>query len=401
MTDAWEEFCRKAGDRSVAGYVERGDAPGAPGRWAASFVDASDRFRLSPSDTVEELESRTRRSLRGDPHRALIGYAGFDAVSLWEPLLRAVPSGSPFPLGEFAVFDRLRWRRTRLPRQPARLRWSSSGEPVTPRAETLPSRAYQRSVRRLHRAIGDGDAFQVVLATRRRFGRPDDLLERVGRLRAFERFAYFYYLRFDDREIVGASPESVVELRPPIATVHPIAGTLPRAQRPGRRALSQDPKELAEHRMLVDLARNDLGRISEPGSVRVAWRERGYRFARLQHLVSRVDGRVVRGTGPWAALAATFPAGTVSGAPKIRATQLIRREEATWRGPYAGTVGLLTGDGDAAWALAIRTAFAAGSDLYTAAGAGIVWDSQPEREYDEVRVKLGMVEASLVGRRGR
>ncbi len=397
MTDAWEEFCRAARDRPVAGYVERGDAPGAPGRWAASFVDATDRFSLSRSDTVEELELRTRRALRGDRHRAIIGYAGFDAVSLWEPLLRAVPSGSPFPLGEFAVIDRVRWRRTGIARRPGRLRRPSSPSSAPLREETLPSRAYQRSVRRLHRAIGDGDAFQVVLATRRRFRRPDDLIERAGRLRALERFAYFYYLRFDNREIVGASPESVVELRPPVATVHPIAGTLPRAPRPDRRALSHDPKELAEHRMLVDLARNDLGRISEPGSVRVVWRERGYRFARLQHLVSRVDGRIVPATGPWTALAATFPAGTVSGAPKIRATQLIRREERTWRGPYAGTVGLVTGDGTAAWALAIRTAFVAGSDLYTAAGAGIVWDSQPAREYDEVRVKLGMVEASLIG----
>ncbi len=397
MIDAWEEFCRASDGRAVAGYFERGDAPGAPGRWAASFVDPADRFRLQRSDTVEELDARTRRALRGTRGRALVGYVGFDAVSLWEPLLRRVPAGSPFPLGEFALVDRLRWHRTRTRPGRAPSKATESRPVVPPREETLPSRRYQDSVRRLHDAIGNGDAFQIVLASRRRFHRPNDLLVRAGRLRARERFAYFYYLRFDDREIVGASPESVVELDPPRATIHPIAGTLPRDPWPGRPPLSRDPKELAEHRMLVDLARNDLGRIARPGSVRVVWRERPYRFARLQHLISRVDGRVPRGTGPWTTLSATFPAGTVSGAPKVRATQLLRREERTWRGPYAGAVGLLTDDGSATWALAIRTAFAHRSDLYTAAGAGIVWDSVPRREYDEVRVKLGMVEATLIG----
>ncbi len=397
MNDPWSAFVRRAEGAVCAGYIERGDAPGTPGRWAASFVDPRERFALGSHDSVASLEDHTARMLRGRRDRALIGYAGFDAVSLFEPLLRAVPPGSPFPLGEFAVVDRLRFER--VARLPMRARASrESRYDGRPLQETLGQRPFERAVRRAREAVGDGEAFQVVIGTRRSWPRPEDLLERAGRLRRHERFAYFYYLRFDDREIVGASPESVLEVDAGRAYVSPIAGTLPRGPaRRGRRTLARDPKELAEHRMLVDLGRNDLGRISQAGTVRVLWKERGERFARLEHLISRVGGRLRRDVGPWEALAATFPAGTVSGAPKIRATRIIRSEERTWRGPYGGAVGLLRGNGDAAWALSIRSGFAAGRYLYTAAGAGIVWQSRPRREYHEVLTKLAQVESTLVG----
>ena len=149
--------------------------------------------------------------------------------------------------------------------------------------------------------------------------------------------------------------------------------------------------------MLVDLARNDLGRIARPRTVRLLSRERRVRYARLDHLVSRVAADLEPSVGPWDALAATFPAGTVSGAPKIRATELLEREEGTWRGPYAGAVGLLRPGGRADWALAIRTGFAVGPRLYTAAGAGIVYRSEPRREFAETLTKLAHVEESLAG----
>ncbi|MFZ0699261.1 MAG: anthranilate synthase component I family protein [Thermoplasmata archaeon] len=397
MNDPWEEFVRRSRDGACAGYIERGDAPGIPGRWATSFVEPRARFPIGPRDTTASLEDRTARTLRGRKDRALIGYIGFDAVSAFEPLLRKVPPGTPFPIGEFAVIDRLHLERVpRRSMHPVASR--ESRHPGRPLHETLPQRRFERAVRRARAAVGDGEAFQVVVATRRSWPRPANLLERAGRLRAVERFAYFYYLRFDDREIVGASPESALEVRGGRAYISPIAGTLPRGRaRRGRRALEKDPKELAEHRMLVDLARNDLGRISEAGTVRILSRERRERFARLEHLISRVGGRLRPEVGPWEALAATFPAGTVSGAPKIRATQVLRQQERTWRGPYGGAVGLLRGNGDAAWALSIRTAFAAAGTLHTAAGAGIVWQSQPRREYREVLAKLAQVESTLVG----
>ena len=397
MTDPWRDFVEASEGSECAGYFERGLAPGLPGRWAASFTEPDDYWPLRPRDNAVELDARTDRQLRGDAHRALVGYVGFDATALFEPLLHGAPPGSPFPLGEWALVTRLRLHRIERSPKPSRQR--PDGELPEPLADTLPRASFERSVERLREAVGAGEAFQVVLSHRRTWHRPEDLLDRVALLRARERFAYFYYLRFGDREILGASPESVLETRGYRAYLSPIAATRPRHSTAGRRRLHRDPKELAEHRMLVDLARNDLGRISEPGSVRLVWEERLERFARLEHLISRVEGTLPKSVGPWSALAATFPAGTVSGAPKIRATQLLRREERTWRGPYAGAVGLIRGNGDAAWALAIRSAFSHRDRLHTAAGAGIVWHSRPPREFHETLLKLEELETTLLGRR--
>jgi anthranilate synthase component 1 len=246
--------------------------------------------------------------------------------------------------------------------------------------------------------IRNGEAYQVVLGHRREWKRPTNLLERAGQLRASERYAFFFYLRFGDYEILGASPESVVEIAGDRAFLNPIAGTIPRRMgRSPRMPLALDPKELAEHRMLVDLARNDLGAVARTGTVQLLSREKIERFTRLDHLVTHVGARLKPGLGSWDVLSAAFPAGTVSGAPKIRATELLRREEDSWRGPYAGTVGLLEGGRHADWALAIRTGFAAGERLYTAAGAGIVHLSEPRREFEETLAKLAHVEAMLAG----
>lgn len=397
MTDPWPEFVAASEGMECVGYFERGQAPGLSGRWAASFTEPEDRWTLQSGDSAEVLDQRTERQLRGEAERGLVGYVGFDATSLFEPLVATAPRGSPFPLGEWALVSRLRLRRVERLAAPPRDR--PHGDVPRPLDDTLPRSDYERSVRRLREAVGSGEAFQVVLSHRRTWRRPEDLLARATLLRARERFAYFYYLKFGDREILGASPESVLETRNHRAFLSPIAATRPRRRTAGRQALGRDPKELAEHRMLVDLARNDLGRVSVPGSVRLIWEERLERFARLEHLISRVEGTLPPSVGPWSALAATFPAGTVSGAPKIRATQLLRREERSWRGPYAGAVGLIRGNGDAAWALTIRSAFTHRDRLYTAAGAGIVWHSQPLREFHETLLKLEELETTLLGRR--
>jgi anthranilate synthase component 1 len=149
--------------------------------------------------------------------------------------------------------------------------------------------------------------------------------------------------------------------------------------------------------MLVDLARNDLGKVSKPGTVRLLWQERRETFSRLEHLVSSGSGQLKPGVGPIDALGAVFPAGTVSGAPKIRATHLLRAEERTWRGPYAGTVGLIRPGGEAHWGLTIRSAFLDARNMFTAAGAGIVHASEPQREFDETLTKLSQLEATLLG----
>ena len=389
----WEEFVEFAPDREIAGYFERAPDNSNGVGVALAFDRAEQLLTLRRKDGVEELARTTDRFL-AEPRSAIVGYLGFDAVRLFEPALsQHVPDG-PFPLGELAFVRNARTERA----SPPPCRPFRRGHVERPSRDSLPAKEFGRSVRRLVDAIRAGEAFQVVLAHRREWRRPRDLLDRATRLRATERFAFFYYLKFGDREIVGASPESVVEVRGEHAYINPIAGTLPaRPSGVPRLPLAHDPKELAEHRMLVDLARNDLGAVSRPGSVELVWEERRKRYARLEHLVSRVHGRLRKGVGSWGALAATFPAGTVSGAPKIRATELLRAEERTWRGPYAGTVALLRPRGVADFALAIRTGFAEGRRLYTAAGAGVVHRSDPRREFDETLSKLEHVEAMLVG----
>jgi anthranilate synthase component 1 len=389
----WDEFAAVAPDREVAGYFERAPSDGSEVGLALAFDRADQVVVIDRKNGLEGLGRATDRFLH-DPQFAVVGYVGFDAVGLFEPALAHFPAGAPFPLGELAFVRNARVAKS----PPPAARPYETARVGPPTRDSLPARPFARSVRRLVSAIRAGEAFQVVLAHRREWPRPPELLARAARLRATERFAFFYYLKFGSREIVGASPESVVEVRGDRAYVNPIAGTLPRgASRRPRLPLYRDPKELAEHRMLVDLARNDLGSVSRPGSVGLVWEERRQRFARLEHLVSRVRGRLRKDVGPWEALAATFPAGTVSGAPKIRATELLRQEEATWRGPYGGAVGLLRPHRQADFALAIRSAFATENRLYTAAGAGIVHRSEPAREFDETVAKLEHVEATLVG----
>jgi anthranilate/para-aminobenzoate synthase component I len=398
MTDPWDTFTHEAVGREVVGYFEEaGRTPGAAGR-ATWFTRPVAVRALGPRSDPTDAARALARFLSAGRRRAVIGYLGFDAVGLFEPRLRPGPDGGPFPVGEFAFVERP--SRAWVPAR-ARTAQPSAGGAHRPVEDSLPLREFERGVRRLVEEIRAGEAYQVVLAHRRAFPRPDDLLRRAGRLRASERYSFFYYLRSGDREILGATPESVAEVRGSRGFVNPIAGTIPRGRGArGRRPLAADPKELAEHRMLVDLARNDLGSVALPGSVRLRSRERLERYARLDHLVTRVAARLRPGVGPWEVLAAAFPAGTVAGAPKIRATELLRREEATWRGPYAGTVGLIEPGGRAAWALAIRTAFAARDLVYTAAGAGIVHRSEPRREFDETLTKLAQVESAVVGRRG-
>jgi anthranilate/para-aminobenzoate synthase component I len=396
MTDPWAEFERGAEGREVAGYFEVAPRrPGGEGR-AVSFLTASEVRTVTPRTDPADEARYVGKFLGRGRGRAAIGFLGFDAVGLFEQRSRKFPSGDPFPLGAFAMVERP--TRTRVAtRVPGR----SLGRPPPahrPIADSLPRQGFERSVGRLIHDIRNGEAYQVVLAHRRTWSRPSDLLARAGRLRATERFAFFYYLRFGDVEIVGATPESVIEVAGERASLNPIAGTIPHGKgSAGRAPLALDPKELAEHRMLVDLARNDLGAVSRPGTVRLVTVERLERFARVDHLVTHVASRLRPGVGPWNVLAAAFPAGTVTGAPKIRATELLRREEASWRGPYAGTVGLLESGGRADWALAIRTGFAEGRRLYTAAGAGVVHQSIPRREFDETLAKLAHVESTLVG----
>jgi anthranilate synthase component 1 len=247
---------------------------------------------------------------------------------------------------------------------------------------------FKAAVARVKDYILAGDAMQVVLSQRMSVtlaARPIDVYRA---LRSLNPSPYMYFLDFGEFQVVGASPEVLVRVQGGEATVRPIAGTRPRGRTPEEdRALEAelraDPKELAEHLMLIDLGRNDVGRIAETGSVVVTDQMIVERYSHVMHLVSEVHGRIRDGLSAIDVLKATFPAGTLSGAPKVRAMEIINELEPVRRGIYAGAVGYLDWHGEADLAIAIRTALVEDGTLHVQAGAGIVADSDPDREWEE------------------
>ncbi|WP_018993234.1 anthranilate synthase component I [Thioalkalivibrio sp. ALgr1] len=351
----------------------------------------------------------------------LVGYFGFETVRLIEPRLEGPEK--PDALGlpdillmvseEVVVYDNLSGRlylvvhadtsrpdgqavaAERLDELESRI-----GEPLVPPEdpphphavpEYVPgwsAEGFQAAVARAQEYIMDGDVMQVVLAQRMSvpFSAPPLNLYRA--LRALNPSPYMYYLDLDDHHVVGASPEILVRLEDDRVTVRPIAGTRPRGRTEEEdRALEvellADPKERAEHLMLIDLGRNDVGRVCEIGSVEVTDTMTIERYSHVMHIVSNVEGQLAPGHSPMDVLRATFPAGTVSGAPKIRALEIIDELEPVKRGPYSGAVGYLSWSGNMDTAIAIRTAVLHDGELHIQAGAGVVHDSVPENEWQE------------------
>ncbi|MFL5505884.1 MAG: anthranilate synthase component I family protein, partial [Gemmatimonadales bacterium] len=259
---------------------------------------------------------------------------------------------------------------------------------------------YEAAVRRVKEYIAAGDTFQTVLSRRIDLEAPPPLLA-YRYLRALNPAPYLYYLHFDEISIVGSSPEILVRVEEGEVTLRPIAGTRPRGATPDADAameaeLLADPKERAEHLMLVDLGRNDVGRVAAYGSVRLTAFMTVERYSHVMHLVSEVRGRLRDGIDALAALAACFPAGTVSGAPKVRAMEIIDELEPTRRGPYAGAVGYVGwGARTLDTAIAIRTCVIKGDRAWVQAGAGIVADSDPASEFRETEAKARAVLTAL------
>lgn len=255
---------------------------------------------------------------------------------------------------------------------------------------------YQEAVEDIKERIRAGEAFQVVPS--QRFETPCDAsaLDVYRVLRATNPSPYMYLFRFEGFDVVGSSPEALVKVEDGRAMVHPIAGTRPRGATPQEdQALADellaDPKERAEHLMLVDLGRNDLGRVCEPGSVEVVDFMSIERYSHVMHIVSTVTGQVAEGRTAYDVLTACFPAGTLSGAPKPRAMQIIDELEPSRRGLYGGCVGYLDFAGDSDTAIAIRTALLRDGTAYVQAGAGVVADSDPVAEDTECRNKAAAV----------
>jgi anthranilate synthase component I len=256
--------------------------------------------------------------------------------------------------------------------------------------------AFQEAVETVKEYIRAGDAFQVVPSQRFETPCAASALDVYRVLRATNPSPYMYLFRFDGFDVVGSSPEALVKVEDGRALLHPIAGTRPRGASPREDAalgeeLLADPKERAEHLMLVDLGRNDLGRVCEPGTVDVVDFMLIEHYSHVMHLVSTVTGRLAPGRTAFDALTACFPAGTLSGAPKPRAMQIIEELEPTRRGLYGGCVGYLDFAGDADTAIAIRTALLRDGTAYVQAGAGVVADSDPVAEDRECRAKAAAV----------
>jgi anthranilate synthase component 1 len=259
---------------------------------------------------------------------------------------------------------------------------------------------FREDVGRIKEYIAAGDTFQTVLSRRLDVAAPDPFLT-YRYLRALNPAPYLYYLHCDDIHVIGSSPEILVRVEEGEVTLRPIAGTRPRGATPGEDAalaeeLAADPKERAEHLMLVDLGRNDVGRVAEFGSVRLTAFMTIERYSHVMHLVSEVRGRLRPELDALAALAACFPAGTVSGAPKVRAMQIIDELEPVRRGPYAGAVGYIGWGGRTMdTAITIRTCIMRGGRAWIQAGAGIVADSDPAAEWRETEAKARAVLLAL------
>ncbi|MDJ0938445.1 MAG: anthranilate synthase component I family protein [Woeseiaceae bacterium] len=352
----------------------------------------------------------------------LVGVSGYDVVRLFEKLPRDTEPQTSVPDAAFAatasllVFDHLtrrvallhdgpEYERQRLRREVIeRLRGpvpAPEGEVETsPTTASLSEEEFCERVEACKEYIAAGDIYQIVISVLFRGRTNVSPFEVYRAMRLINPSPYMFFFDFDELKVVGSSPEALVRLHGKTASLRPIAGTLPRgdtpeADRANEEQLLADPKEAAEHVMLVDLARNDLGRVASAGSVHVDPYRSIERYSHVMHIVSGVQGELDSKYDQFDLLAATFPAGTLVGAPKVRAMEIIEEMETVGRGLYAGTAGYFGITGDMDQAITIRTLVFSGDEYSFQAGAGIVADSVPKREYQEVLAKSAILRRAL------
>ncbi|MDH5300245.1 MAG: anthranilate synthase component I [Gammaproteobacteria bacterium] len=358
----------------------------------------------------------------------LVGYFGYDTVRYVEPRLGECPN--PDPIGspdillmlseEVIVFDNLSgklylivhadphdnrgWNKAQLrlnqlveqllqhpvPRAMLGARTGELGE--VDFVSEFTQAGFEAAVRKAKEYITAGDAMQVVLSQRMTVPFEAAPMDLYRALRSLNPSPYMYFMDLGDHQVVGSSPEILVRLEDGMVTVRPIAGTRPRGATDEQdqaleKDLLSDPKELAEHLMLIDLGRNDVGRVAKTGSVKVTAKMVIERYSHVMHIVSNVVGEVRADHEAMDVIRATFPAGTVSGAPKVRAMEIIDELEPVKRGIYSGAVGYIGWHGNVDTAIAIRTAVIKDGKLYLQAGAGVVYDSDPTKEWEETMNK--------------
>ena len=385
------------------------------------------------SDPLKEIEkiqqSYKVAQIEGMPRFSggLVGYFGYETIRYIEPKLnknnKEDPIGSPDILlmvsDEVVVFDNLSGKLfiivhadpkkndaysnalQRLDDISGMLRDNQTNKSQSDNSRDVDEndfvsgftqKNYEKAVNAIKNYIINGDAMQVVLSQRLSIPFQSKPINLYRALRSLNPSPYMYFLDLEDFQIVGSSPEILVRLEDNIVTVRPIAGTRPRGKTKSEdlaleKDLLEDPKELAEHLMLIDLGRNDLGRVADMGSVNLTDKMIIERYSHVMHIVSNVTGKLKKGMNAMDVLRSTFPAGTVSGAPKIRAMEIIDELEPVKRGVYSGAVGYISWNGNMDTAIAIRTAVIKDKTLHIQVGAGIVADSIPKNEWDETMNK--------------
>jgi anthranilate synthase component 1 len=400
-----------------------------------------------PLEWIEEFRLQYRvPDIAGLPrfNGGLVGYFGYETIAYIEPKLQF--SDKPDPIGtpdillmvseDLLIFDNLSGKmlllthadpaqadayelaQARLNELVTNLRELKSAPKPHPAVKQVEEtdfisgftqHGYEAAVLKAKEYIDAGDIMQVVLSQRMSIPFHASALDLYRALRCLNPSPYMYYLNLEDFHIVGSSPEILVRLEDGEITVRPIAGTRPRGANHAldlalEQELLADPKELAEHLMLIDLGRNDTGRVAKIGTVKLTDKMIVERYSHVMHIVSNVTGELQADKSAFDVLAATFPAGTVSGAPKIRAMEIINELEPVKRGIYSGAVGYISWSGNLDTAIAIRTAVIKDQTLHIQAGAGIVYDSVPRSEWEETMNKgravfraVSMAEADLEG----
>jgi anthranilate synthase component 1 len=388
-----------------------------------------DRVPASGAELLDALRAALRQAPRPQPDipgvplaGGLVGYAAYDVVRHFERLPVRAGRASGVPALHYVaprsmlVFDHLtrgiallhagsEEQRRALRREVMSALRGALPNGRRPGRYAQPAAAYTRAdylagVRRTQEYIAAGDVYQLVLASRFCGRHELDPFQAYRALRLINPSPYMYYCVLGDVAVVGSSPEALVKLNGRRAQLRPIAGTRPRSPEPSIDAareaeLLADPKENAEHVMLVDLARNDLGRVAQAGSVRVEPYRCIERYSHVMHMVSGVQGELASGRDAFDLFAAAFPAGTLVGAPKVRAMQIIDELEPVSRGLYGGTVGYFGAGGDMDHAITIRTLVFRGDEYSYQAGAGIVADSVPQTEHEEVLAKSAAMVRAL------
>ncbi|WP_075619541.1 anthranilate synthase component I [Paenisporosarcina indica] len=337
-----------------------------------------------------------------------VGYIGYDTIALYENIGLALPDDRVMPdlhllvYETIVIYDHLKQDVTILhtgntPNNMVEIELQlaiKECEDVSiqashPFISNMTKQTFIENVKRAKEQIVNGEIFQVVLSQRLQTPYEGSPFALYRKLRKENPSPYMFYVDFDEHVVLGASPESLLSIQGNQVTTNPIAGTRRRGKSPAEDAMLEkellsDPKEIAEHRMLVDLGRNDLGHICEIGSIHLTKYMEVEKYQHVMHIVSEVAGTLKADHHPLDALVACLPAGTVSGAPKIRAMQIIQELENVKRGVYAGAVGYIGFNGNIDTALAIRTIVVKDRMAYVQAGAGIVYDSVPEAEYEEI-----------------